>query len=111
MVVEVAESLGIHLDNLDFSDMYKDDNNIYKDDNIVFKDDSNVYPEIKEDNNLHLEVEEDSNKMKPKEGSSSKLKVKDIKAYLIIVIFFTLTQFLGLKFYTEKMRKLRQNTQ
>ena len=25
--------------------------------------------------------------------------------------FFTLTQFLELKFYTEKMRKLRQNTQ
>ena len=32
-------------------------------------------------------------------------------SYLIIVIFFTLTQFLELKFYTEKMRKLRQNTQ
>ena len=36
MVVEVAESLGIHLDNLDFSDMYKDDNNMYKDENNVY---------------------------------------------------------------------------
>ena len=32
-------------------------------------------------------------------------------AYLIIVIFFTLIQFLENKIYTEKMRKLRQNTQ
>ena len=31
--------------------------------------------------------------------------------YLIIVIFFTLTQFLENKIYTEKARKLRQNTQ
>ena len=31
--------------------------------------------------------------------------------YLIIVIFFTLTQFLENKIYTEKTRKLRQNTQ
>ena len=37
--------------------------------------------------------------------------VGDVPPYLIIVIFFTLTQFLELKFYTEKMRKLRQNTQ
>ena len=33
------------------------------------------------------------------------------RAYLIIVIFFTLTQFLENKIYTQKMRKLRQNTQ
>ena len=33
------------------------------------------------------------------------------KAYLIIVIFFTLTQFLENKIYTQKTRKLRQNTQ
>ena len=32
-------------------------------------------------------------------------------AYLIIVIFFTLTQFLENKIYTQKTRKLRQNTQ
>merc|ERR1712004_908811 len=32
-------------------------------------------------------------------------------SYLIIVIFFTLTQFLENKIYTEKTRKLRQNTQ
>ena len=31
--------------------------------------------------------------------------------YLIIVIFFTLTQFLENKIYTQKTRKLRQNTQ
>ena len=33
------------------------------------------------------------------------------RAYLIIVIFFTLTQFLENKIYTQKTRKLRQNTQ
>ena len=33
------------------------------------------------------------------------------EAYLIIVIFFTLTQFLENKIYTQKTRKLRQNTQ
>ena len=32
-------------------------------------------------------------------------------AYLIIVIFFTLTQSLENKIYTQKTRKLRQNTQ
>ena len=32
-------------------------------------------------------------------------------SYLIIVIFFTLTQFLENKIYTQKTRKLRQNTQ
>ena len=31
--------------------------------------------------------------------------------YLIIVIFFTLTQFLENKIYTKKTRKLQQNTQ
>ena len=84
MVVEVAESLGIRLDNLDFSDMYKDDNNMYKDDNNMYKDDNNVYPEMKEDKNLHLEVEEDI-KVQPKEGAFSKLKVKDIKDLEIVV--------------------------
>ena len=34
-----------------------------------------------------------------------------IGTYLIIVIFFTLTQFLENKIYTQKTRKLRQNTQ
>ena len=33
------------------------------------------------------------------------------RTYLIIVIFFTLTQFLENKIYTQKTRKLRQNTQ
>ena len=88
MVVEVAESLGIRLDNLDFSDMYKDDSIVYperyKDDNNMYKDENNVYPEMKEDNNLHLEVEEDT-KVQPKEGASSKLKVKDIKDLEIVV--------------------------
>ena len=32
-------------------------------------------------------------------------------AYLIFVIFFTLAKFLENKIYTEKTRKLRQNTQ
>ena len=32
-------------------------------------------------------------------------------SYLIIVIFFTLTKFLEDKIYTQKARKLRQNTQ
>ena len=35
----------------------------------------------------------------------------NVWAYLIIVIFFTLTQFLENKIYTQKTRKLRQNTQ
>ena len=35
----------------------------------------------------------------------------DHGAYLIIVIFFTLTKFLEDKIYTQKARKLRQNTQ
>ena len=34
-----------------------------------------------------------------------------IYTYLIIVIFFTLTKFLENKIYTQKARKLRQNTQ
>ena len=34
-----------------------------------------------------------------------------LNSYLIIVIFFTLTQFLENKIYTQKTRKLRQNTQ
>ena len=34
-----------------------------------------------------------------------------VKPYLIFVIFFTRTKFLENKIYTEKMRKLRQNTQ
>ena len=34
-----------------------------------------------------------------------------VLSYLIIVIFFTLTQFLENKIYTQKTRKLRQNTQ
>ena len=34
-----------------------------------------------------------------------------LQSYLIIVIFFTLTQFLENKIYTQKTRKLRQNTQ
>ena len=33
------------------------------------------------------------------------------RAYLIFVIFFTRTKFLENKIYTEKTRKLRQNTQ
>ena len=33
------------------------------------------------------------------------------KAYLIFVVFFTQTKFLEYKIYTEKTRKLRQNTQ
>ena len=37
--------------------------------------------------------------------------IEDRCAYLIIVIFFTLTQFLENKIYTQKTRKLRQNTQ
>ena len=36
---------------------------------------------------------------------------KEWEAYLIIVIFFTLTQFLENKIYTQETRKLRQNTQ
>ena len=34
-----------------------------------------------------------------------------MKSYLIFVIFFTRAKFLENKIYTEKMRKLRQNTQ
>ena len=67
--MEVAESLGIRLDNLDFSDMYKDDSNMYLD----MKKDNNLHPEVKEDtNNTHPEVREGV-------SDSYKLKVKDIK--------------------------------
>ena len=38
-------------------------------------------------------------------------KPKTQKAYLIFVIFFTRAKFLENKIYTEKTRKLRQNTQ
>ena len=37
--------------------------------------------------------------------------VHNARAYLIFVIFFTREKFLENKIYTEKMRKLRQNTQ
>ena len=50
----------------------------------------------------------------PLNGKSAKLfqKFFFLKGpYLIIVIFFTLTQFLENKIYTQKTRKLRQNTQ
>ena len=39
------------------------------------------------------------------------IAIMNIFSYLIIVIFFTLTQFLENKIYTQKTRKLRQNTQ
>ena len=38
-------------------------------------------------------------------------KVAKFQAYLILVIFFTQAKFLENKIYTEKTRKLRQNTQ
>ena len=41
----------------------------------------------------------------------SLLNIKTLRAYLIFVIFFTRAKFLENKIYTEKARKLRQNTQ
>ena len=42
---------------------------------------------------------------------SLNLKEIQVEAYLIFVIFFTQAKFLENKIYTEKTRKLRQNTQ
>ena len=52
----------------------------------------------------------------PGKGFDSKrqqrlLAVPVTQPYLIFVIFFTRAKFLENKIYTEKMRKLRQNTQ
>ena len=44
-------------------------------------------------------------------GIISKLSKRGGRAYLIFVVFFTRTKFLENKIYTEKTRKLRQNTQ
>ena len=46
----------------------------------------------------------------PQTDSSTYIVATD-EAYLIFVIFFTRAKFLENKIYTEKARKLRQNTQ
>ena len=43
--------------------------------------------------------------------SAQQVKYYSFTSYLIFVIFFTRAKFLENKIYTEKMRKLRQNTQ
>ena len=44
-------------------------------------------------------------------GLSEEQNMVMVMAYLIFVVFFTRTKFLENKIYTEKTRKLRQNTQ
>ena len=67
--------------------------------------------ELKELYKVVQKREEDDRQNVDKAVPDTSLVGTNIVPYLIFIIFFTLAIFLENKIYTEKARKLRQNTQ